>query len=128
MSRFRLISLFPDIPLPFASLLRPIPRSRRCWSWPRIIDQPQVLREQAPRHRDFGHLERDVPSVTGYLRAAAAIGKSMVTHVDQSESVIAFPIGEKTGIRGDLATVEPRLQAAARNRPLRSLDPSHPMG
>lgn len=38
-------------------------------------------------------------------------------HLSQAEGIVKLPIGEQTAIRGDLGTVEFKLQATLKNDP-----------
>jgi hypothetical protein len=49
--------------------------------------------------------------------ASASIGEHVARHRDETESVVEFPIGQQTGIRGDPRTMELKLQAAVEIEP-----------
>jgi hypothetical protein len=54
---------------PLSSLVACDPISRSCWRrrCSKARDERQDFLEHLPRHRDLGHLERDVPAVADHL-------------------------------------------------------------
>ena len=60
---------------------------------------------ELPRHA--------VPSIL----AGTAVVENTLGHLSQAEGIVKLPIGEQPGIRGDLGTVEFKLQATVKNDP-----------
>ena len=54
-----------------------------------------------------------VPSIL----AGTAVVENTLGHLSQAEGIVKLPVGEQPGIRGDLGTVEFKLQAAVKIDP-----------
>ncbi len=52
--------------------------------------------------------------------AGANVGEHIANHLGQSKGVIKFPVGEQTGVSGDLGTVKLQLRAAVEIAPKKS--------
>ena len=49
--------------------------------------------------------------------AGTAILENTLGHLSQAEGIVKLPVGEQPGIRGDLGTVEFKLQSTVKNDP-----------
>ena len=62
------------------------------------------------------------------LLAGTAIVENTLGHLSQAEGIVKLPVGEQPGIRGDLGTVEFKLQGDGQNRPEGTPVSIHPSG
>ena len=72
-----------------------------------------VIAAKAPENGLAKLTRHAVPSVL----AGTAILENTLGHLSQAEGIVKLPVGEQPGIRGDLGTVEFKLQSTVKNDP-----------